>query len=386
MIRLSLAPIVVVSLLFAGCASGRYGPKASTKAPEGPHTLKKLSLEERQLLLQRAHVWQPIATSSLNLAAGPDLPAAMRIGQLTMCTFVFPDKPLTGNTPKFLCEIRKGDAAKVKYDAKNGEVYGEVAATRLLWALGFKSDVMVPTLISCRGCPPDPFTASTVNWSLGNPADTATRTFEPAVIERPIAGRSIEVDGFEGWAWPELDKLGQRGGGATRAEIDAFKLLAVFIQHSDSKPDQQDIICGDTKFRIDGQGNETCGLPWLVIKDLGATFGKATRLNSSKMTLADWDSVPVWKDAAQCVGDLPRSVTGSLENPKISEAGRRFLAQRLRLLKDRQLRDLFAVANVERRGETLTGADGSKRKVTIDDWVRVFKKKRSEIVAAHCPA
>ena len=55
-------------------------------------------------------------------------------------------------------------------------------------------------------------------------------------------------------------------------------------------------------------------------------------------------------------------------------------------LRDRQIRDLFTVSNVVKRGETIDGADGSKRPVTIDDWVRVFKRKRSEIVAARCPA
>lgn len=375
--------VLVSSLVLTGCAKGRRGPSLDTKAPEGPRTLKKLSLEERQALLKRAHVWQSVNTSSLNLVRGPALPAALRINPQTSCTFAYPDKPLTGNTPKFGCELKKGDTAKVKYDAKNGEVYAEVAASRLLWALGFKTDVMVPTVVTCRNCPPDPFATSASDWKRGMPSDLSTRRFEPAVIERPLIGRPIEVEGFEGWAWPELDKL--EAGGSSRAEIDAFKLLAVFIQHSDTKPEQQEIVCADPGTRIDGQGNETCKSPWLVIKDLGGTFGKATRLNSSKMNLGDWDSVTVWKDAAQCVGDLPRSFTGNLDDPKISEAGRRLLAQQLARLTDKQIRDLFTISNVEKRGETITGADGVKRPVTVGDWVRVFKRKRSEITAAHCP-
>ena len=118
-----------------------------------------------------------------------------------------------------------------------------------------------------------------------------------------------------------------------------------------------------------------------MIKDLGGTFGKATLLNNSKMKLADWSGESVWKDPKQCIGNLPRSLTGNLEDPKISEAGRRFLAERLNRLTDRQLRDLFTVSQVTRRGEKIDG-----RAVTIDDWVREFKKKRAEIVAARCPA
>jgi hypothetical protein len=103
------------------------------------------------------------------------------------------------------------------------------------------------------------------------------------------------------------------------------------------------------------------------------------------MKLEDWDSAIMWKDATKCVADMPRSFTGSLEDPVISEGGRRFLADQLLKLRDRQIRDLFLVSNVLKRGEMIDGADGKKRPVVIDDWVRVFKRKRSEIVAARCP-
>ena len=160
----------------------------------------------------------------------------------------------------------------------------------------------------------------------------------------------------------------------------------MFVQHSDSKPGQQEIVCQEGRKRKDAKGNETCEEAWLVIKDLGGSFGKATKLNTSKMNLADWDGAGIWKDAKQCIGDMPRSFTGSLEDPKISEAGRRFLADQLAKLSDRQIRDLFTVSNVLARGAEIDGADGKKRPVTIDDWVRVFKRKRSEIAAARCSA
>ena len=81
--------------------------------------------------MERAHVWQSINTASLNLIQGPALPAGRRIRPQTTCTFVFPDKALTGNTPKFLCDAGNGDVVKVKYGEKNGEVYAEVAGSRL---------------------------------------------------------------------------------------------------------------------------------------------------------------------------------------------------------------------------------------------------------------
>ena len=380
MIRQTFAVTVVFSLFLSACASGRFGPDPDTEAPKGPRTLKKLSVPERQALLQRAQVWQAVDTSSLNLVNGPVLPAAQRVGPQATCTFVFPDKPLTGMTPKFQCALNKDDEVKVKYGEKNGEVYAEVAASRLLWALGFKADTMQPTRVTCNGCPSDPFTASSADWNSGKPTAVATRVYDPAIIERDVPGDPIETPGYEGWAWPELEAASEKAGGATRAQIDAFKLLAVFIQHSDTKPDQQEIVCAAGRQK-DAKGNETCGSPWLVIKDVGGTFGKATLLNNSKMKLADWSGESVWKDPKQCIGNLPRSLTGNLEDPKISEAGRRFLAQLLNRLSDKQLRDLFTVSNVVRRGEKLAG-----RAVTVEDWVREFKRKRTEIASARCTA
>lgn len=379
----------MVGLALSGCASGRNGPPPETDAPEGPRTLKKLTVAERRQVMQRARVWQSVNTSSVDLLRGPQLPASERVGAETTCGYVHPAEPLSGNTPKFQCTMlppasNNEDPVKVKYGDKNGEVYAEVAASRLLWALGFKADVMLPTRVTCVKCPIDPFATGTTNWRSKPPIDLATRVFDPAVIERDLPGKSIETPGFEGWAWPELDQI--RPSAATRAHLDAFKLLAVFIQHSDSKPAQQDIVCEEGRNRKDATGNETCRAAWLVIKDLGATFGKATRLNSSKMNLADWDSARVWKVGQRCVGDLPRSITGSLEDPVISEAGRRFLSRRLAMLSDRQIRDLFTVSQIERRGEEITGADGRKRPVTVADWVRVFKRKRAEIASARCAA
>ena len=64
---------------------------------------------------------------------------------------MFPEKPLTGNTPKFPCEVRPDDVVKVKYGEKNGEVYAEIAASRLFWALGFKVDRMYPARVTLPG-------------------------------------------------------------------------------------------------------------------------------------------------------------------------------------------------------------------------------------------
>ena len=94
----------------------------------------------------------------------------------------------------------------------------------------------------------------------------------------------------------------------------------------------------------------------------------------------------MWKDPARCVAELSGSFTGSLSNPKISEAGRAFLAGLLVQLTDAQLRDLFESARVTRRSSDPSGdpaKDGPPGKV--DEWVTAFKLKRAQIVDQRCP-
>jgi len=93
----------------------------------------------------------------------------------------------------------------------------------------------------------------------------------------------------------------------------------------------------------------------------------------------------VWKDEKQCVGNLSKSFTGNLSNPRISEEGRKFLADLLVQLTDAQLRDLFTVAHFAQGPERMRKRGGSADD-TIAAWVEAFKTKRDAIVRAHCPS
>lgn len=379
--------LVIASLaIAAGCAKGQFGPSASTPVNPAPRELDRLTVDERRDIISRAQVWHPIDTAKLNLLAGPRDEGAFAFNAPVTCDYAYPDKPLGGVTPKFECAVKDGDVVKVKYGENNGEVYAEVASSRLFWALGFPADRMYPARVTCRNCPADPFKESKEEWHLGKSATVSDKLFDPATIERPYPGEEVEVPGYEGWAWPELELVDAESGGAPRAHVDALKLLAVFIQHVDSKPGQQAIVCANGAVSRDRQGNASCETPLLMIRDLGSSFGQARRMSFPKMKLDSWRVVPIWRDPATCEGDLTRSLVGNLEHPVISEAGRRFLASRMMLLSDRQIRDLFTAARVERRGDTTKDADGDSRPVTVDDWVAAFKAKRSQITEHRCPS
>ena len=378
-------PTCIVLLTFAvsavgGCTAGAYGPSIDTPIQRAPREIDELSVSERRELLDRAEVFRPIDTSRLDLLKGPDGKGSYPLDAQVPCTFAFPEEPLSGTTPKFECEVAPDDVVKVKYGKENGEVYAEVAASRLLWALGFIVDRMYPVQVVCLYCPDDPHRASTTEWRLGRPGNVATRVFELATIERKFDGEEIEVPKFEGWSWRELEAVADNEAGASRAHLDAFKLVAAFIQHVDSKPENQALVCADEALAKDGNGNETCARPLLMIKDLGSSFAEASKLTFPKMKLESWRGVEVWKDKQTCQANLTSSLVGTLAHPRISEAGRQFLAGRLSLLSDEQLHDLFTAARVDRRKEMSEG-----RQVTAADWVRVFKAKRDEIVNHRCP-
>jgi hypothetical protein len=125
-----------------------------------------------------------------------------------------------------------------------------------------------------------------------------------------------------------------------------------------------------------------------MIHDLGNAFGKANRLNRASISgvhLENWSNTPVWKDAAQCVGNLSKSFTGNLSNPRITEEGRKFLADLLDQLTDAQLQDLFTVAHFAQGPERMRKPGGTAED-TVAAWVEVFKRKRTEVVQAHCPS
>jgi hypothetical protein len=192
--------------------------------------------------------------------------------------------------------------------------------------------------------------------------------------------------GEGGWAWPELAVVDEREGGAPLAHRDALTLLAAMLQHTDSKPEQQRIVCLSPVRGAARNGSPytgaVCDRPFLLIQDLGKTFGRSHPLNSdatASVSLDDWRATPVWDDPSRCVARLQRSATGTLANPRISEAGRAFLAGLLAQITDAQLRDLFDVARFPTRATPVRPHGAS-----VEEWAAAFKQKRDEIASVMC--
>ena len=353
-----LVPTVILSALTAAALT-----IGSAHVGAAPKKDKAYTDKDRLEAIHRAQVWQATDVASMDLVAGPQGKGSFTANELITCNFF--NKKMSGNTPKFACVVPPDDELKVKYGRSNGEVFAEVAAARLFWALGFYSERMYPVRVVCTGCPPK-----------------ITGT-EMASVERKMSGKDIENKKHVGWAWPELDLVDPAAGGAPLGQRDALKLLAVFIQHTDSKAEQQRLICvgKGKKDEADAPCEETV----MMVHDLGQTFGHATVRNgdsASSVNLENWSHTHVWKDAKRCVGNLPESATGTLDNPLITEEGRKFLADLLTQLTDTQLHDLFSVTRFNRRS---TKSDDAPDSSSIDQWVAAFKQKRDEIVGRTCP-
>lgn len=363
-------PLIAAAVLVV-MAGATLSGAAQSKKDEWP--------PEHEAAIRRAQVWlEPrVPIASADLAANPG--DEFKRDQVVQCRF--DPEPMSGNTPKFDCRRPDGDIIRVKYGAQNPEVFAEVLATRLLSALGFPADRMyVVAGVQCAGCPAEPFTAlqclgrhdATKESCIGTIDDAQSRLFEPAVIERPLEGRRIESDKREGWAWHELSKIDAAAGGASRAEIDAFRLMAVFLAHWDNKPENQRLLCRGTNSEDD-----PCRQPLAMVQDVGGTFGP------DKLNVNRWRAYPVWADRASCRVSMRALPYGGSSFPdvRISEEGRAFLARRLETLSREQVRALFMGAKIE----LFASKDAASR--DVERWVDAFMQKVDAIVRRPpCPA
>lgn len=272
---------------------------------------------------------------------------------LVECRFL--NTPVTGTTPKFDCTLENGGMLRVKYASL--ELKAEVAATDLLSALGFGADdVFMARRVRCYGCPRWPYQSRQIAERL-HFTNLLERhldydryvDFESVSIERRDGQlRSLEFGPEEGWAFYELSKIDPALGGASREEIDALRLIAIFLAHWDNKITNQRLAC-----------ESDCEHPLAMLQDLGSTFGP------KKVALGTWRDAPIWAHAATCtvsMKDMPYG-GGTFADVRISEGGRRLLADRLRRLDRDRIRTLFNDARFDH----------------VDAWVSAFTRRVGQI-------
>jgi hypothetical protein len=382
---------------------------------------------ERNNYLANAVIWRdpgPLTPEQIKMGPPSAVPAALveaASGKPIECRYDRPGVELGGKTPKFSCRTSDGKSLRVKYYGTshgNREVFAEVAATRLLWALGFDSDPVFPAVIQCLNCPADPWTGQGAQQNRRFIA-----SYEPHYVGTIITSGK---DPDQGWTFGELQAaIDSLPPGALRSRqrmhFDALSLLAVFIQHGDRKRSQQRLVCrgeidvskGDLH-NVAGDETESAPIPVLfeqpsmkacvgesvvTLQDVGATLGGAGQFtgSSAKVHLKSWAGKEIFGAApggrskdrgTECIGHINVSGSagsGSGENPRISEAGRQFLATQFQRLTPEHVHAIFEAARVDQMGETHEWQDHSGKSYTgVDAWVAAFMDKVAQIERAHC--
>jgi hypothetical protein len=364
--------------------------------PAGAAELRKEALAHARLWMKPE---RPIEKT--DLAHNPPAPFLARSRDEAICKFI--PRKIGGTTPKFFCAFEGGQVLKVKY-GRDAEIHAEVAASRLLHAMGAGANHMyyLKTL-RCFGCPREPeallrclssesadvrhdcersYGEVTAAGELKLKLDYGTYVdFTKVSVESWAEGKTIETPGAQGWGWDELERAQAGGEGASRAERDALRLLAVFLNDWDNSPNNQRLICLPGSEDADGR----CTRPFAYMDDVGATFGRAGRIathSESGLDVDGWMRVPMWKDRERCVVKIhsPMLHHATFDDAVITEAGRRMIADRLGRLGPRQIRGLFEGSGfVEFEGASKASRD-------VDHWVEAFQEKVKEIVeGGPCP-
>jgi len=306
------------------------------------------------------------------LVAEPRDPKGVLTRDEVSCTFV-PHAP-GGTSLKFDCALDDGEIIRVKY-GHQPEIHAEVAATRLLTALGYAADrVYMVQRLHCRGCPMHPFVTMLLRDAIGAPAKDADgasiagqRDFQWVSVERKFEGAPIEDETRQGWAWWELKNVH-----APRVELDALRLIAVFLAHWDNKAENQRLVCLTPGWRV----GMRCRDSFLLLQDVGSTFGP------TRVDLDAWEDAMMWSDRSTCtisMREMPYK-GGTFGTVRIGERGRRFLASMLDQLSDQQITDLFTGARFDKQSGLLSDPS------PVSEWVRVFKQRRQAISdGVSCP-
>ncbi len=283
--------------------------------------------------------------------------------------------PGAGTTPKFHCSVAgmtEADGDLIRYkvkphfkgqtkDKRNGEIYGEFLSSRFSKALGFFSDDEWVADVTCRDC----------EKSLTRGFQGASfNPFQPAAGIELVIGRGIDVkcNNKDGAAIPNaLSKLG-----SPRAEIDAFKLWLAFIDHGDTKTDNQKFACLDSQQNPDGSRSCKPGQAVFYVSDMGSTWGHSSS-SESKARLERWKG----KDPIKVSGNQCSTTAKSVGDPQISEAGRKLLADQLQRLLD-----------AEKTNQTITRVFRASRNHERDEpaeaWTAEFIRKANTIIDARC--
>ena len=264
-------------------------------------------------------LWEPVDIKSRDLFRGPTsegiVPAVERME--------FIGRQPGGNNLKF----RLKDANGREWVAKIAdESQAEVAATRLLWAIGYKTEI-------------DQIVRSLSIAKVGN-FKNARFEARPETIKRGVR-----------WSWTNNPFVGTK-------EFDGLRLMMAFINNWDLK-DENNIVITEN------------GKSYMMVSDLGSSFGKLA--HSSKSRAGRSVNKPEHFAEAGFIKSVENGVLvldyrGKGENwlKGIKVENARWLADLLLQLSDKQISDAFRAANYDAEDVSLLTAAVKERIAQLD--------------------
>ena len=264
-------------------------------------TKEKKDKSEKKELTGKPVMWKEPAdleSRNLLLGAGGD----QMKPDITKVTFI--EQKTGGYSTKYRVRDAKGN----EWVAKIGkEAQTDTAANRLLWALGYETEVayLIPKLkIEGKG------------------------DFENVRLE----ARPAEIKRAGNWMWENNPFM-------TAPEFRGLKILMVMLNNWDMKDDNNEILAmrGDTT----GEGELR-----YIISDLGATFGKTGGFFSrSRNEPPDYVKAEFIKKVNGDVIDFSYSGKNQKLFEGLTVADARWLSNLLKRLTDEQIKDAFRAAH-----------------------------------------
>ena len=282
----------------------------------------------------------------------------------------------------------KADQFKVKYlmppypnnSARDNEVFTEVAAARILWALGFAADHMYSArTANCIGCGSDPF-KNNLKENRASIHDKPV-AFNVVAIERLLPMEPIDPGDDETWSWADANAL--YANGWTREQkiaFDAYRLALGIVSYHNGLDSQNRLACAEWK--AGSEHPRICTHPVILVQDLGSTFGKPGTFGNSRGDFSDWQGQRIFANAARC--ELRYPLKG---DPTVMKAAQDLLLQRLERLDRDRVKAIFSAARFQimdkkqidrlRHGSS-SGADDA----VLNEWTDVFFARVAEIRSA----
>jgi hypothetical protein len=330
-----LLSLMIFTLTFSSTATAQKKSQNSQNSPKTQKAQKQSKQQKTQKPppVGRPIMWERVRIGQRDLFYGPGGKEMMP--DLSRIKFIRDEKG--GHNKKYRIEDGSGRV----WVAKLGrEAQPETAAVRLVWALGYKTEInyLVPTLtIPGKG------------------------TFQNVRLE----ARPDNIERLDEWKWKENPFLGTK-------ELQGLKIMQVFLANNDVVDIQNQIL------QVDGRNGKELHY---IISDMGSTFGKFGNNNlpviyrfgrrTNKPSLYIKTKLVREVEDNRVVLSYKGKNRWLFKDITVSDA--EWLSRLLLQLSDKQIRDAFRAANYSSADiETLTTAVKNK----ISELSRVVSEER----------